>query len=310
MAARLSRGGVVAIAGLAALAVLVLILSVLALGQHRGSAPAPTPPATPTASQQPTPEDTPGTTPTSTPTGEPARAVAPARLVTALSTGTLLRATTGRCDGPAPAVSYSTDGGATWQPGDLAEANATAILRFVPGDIGQAITLDGECAPSGMWSFSEGADWEATAGFVGTSWRFDPARPDVVATPAGTDASLPCRALTLSAYDTTAVALCDDDTVVTTTDGAATWSERIEAPGALTVNASADGFRVLARGGDDCAGVRLSALADGALQTPGGCLEARFAPGEVALSSDPGNTVTAWVGDVYARSTDSGATWG
>ena len=301
------------VTGIGVLALIVAVLSWLALTQNRAASPAATkPPAS--ASPQPTApeattEPTPETTPTPTEAAPPA-AVAPTRIVTALTTGTLLRTTIGACEGAAPTPEYSTDGGATWQASALTEASPSAILRLIPGDIGQAIILDGECAPSGMWSFSEGVDWAETADFVGSSWRFDATQPDRIFTSAGTESTLPCPALAVSFWDTTAIALCGDATVVTTTDGAASWSAPTPAPGALTVAASPDGFTVLLTGGEDCAGVQVAPLADGALGAGGACLDAQFAPGEVAMSGDGDGAVTVWAGETYARSQDGGATWG
>ncbi|MBO3663520.1 hypothetical protein [Microbacterium stercoris] len=300
------------ITAVALLAVIVAVLSWLALSQNRAT----TPPATePPAASTPEPTAT-AAEPTPTPTPEPTEApappaaVAPTRIVAALTTGTLLRTSMGACGGAAPVPEFSTDGGATWQTSALSEASPAAILRLIPGEVGQAIILNGECAPTGMWSFSEGADWAETADFVGGSWRFDPAQADRIFTSAGTEATLPCAALTVSFWDTTAIALCNNGTVVTTTDGAGSWSTPVAAAGALTVTASPDGFKTLMTGIDGCAGVQVAPLADGALGAPGACLEAQYAPGEVAMSGDGDGLVTVWAGGTYARSQDGGANWG
>ncbi|GAB3284734.1 hypothetical protein GCM10027426_25100 [Microbacterium lacusdiani] len=293
--------------GVGLLGAVVLVLSALALTQHRG-----TPPAAESPSETRTPTESPEPTTSATPSAEPEApaAVAPTRHLTQLTTGTLIRSTSGECGGSAPTVEFSTDAGATWTPGDTSAAGASQVLRLLSGDIGQAITLDATCAPSGMWSFSEGAAWEQAADLVGGSWYFNPGAPTTVHAPAG-DVPLPCTALALSAFDTTAIALCDDATVVTTADNAATWSAPVPAPGALTVHAAADGFRVMIDGAAaQCAGVQVAALTDGAIASPGACLPAEFAPGDVALAAGGDGTVVVWAGDVVGRSADGGANWG
>lgn len=296
-------------AALGLLGVVVLALSALALTQHHGApATAGSPSPSKTATESPQPEPSASDTPSAEP--EAPAAVAPTRHLTQLTTGTLIRSTTGECGGNAPTVEFSTDAGATWAAGDTSAAGASQVLRLLSGDIGQAVTLDATCAPSGMWSFSEGAAWEQTADLVAGSWYFNPGAPTTVHAPAG-DVPLPCTALALSAYETTAIALCDDATVVTTADNAATWSAPVPAPGALTVHAAADGFRVMIDGAAaQCAGVQVAALADGAVASPGACLPAEFAPGDVALAAGGDGTVVAWAGDVVGRSADGGANWG
>jgi hypothetical protein len=296
-------------AALGALTVAVLVLSVLALAQHRSS-PVTADTPRPTGTADPTPEGSPSPSPTPSDTPEPEApaSVVPTRHLTQLSSGTLIRATTGQCNGPAPAIEFSTDSGATWSPGDA--GGATQILRLLAGDIGQAIAFDDSCQPTGIWSFNDGATWEQTTDFVAGSWFFNPAADTTVRAPDG-DRPLPCRTLAFSAWDITAIALCDDGTVVTTSDAASTWSEPVDVDGALTVSAAPDGFRVLIDGSAaDCDGVQVTSLADGAPQPAGACLTTEFEPGDVALAAAGDGSVVAWAGDEFARSGDGGATWG
>lgn len=299
--------------GLGTLAVFVLILSVLALTQHRSAPVATGAPAPRTESPAATQSASPDPAASEEPTGEPeapAAAVVPTRHLTMLNTGTLIRSTTGQCNGPAPVVESSTDSGATWAVGDTSAAAPTQVLRLLSGGVAQAIVFDQSCQPTGMRSVDEGSVWVASPGLLQGSWYFNPAAPASLHAPSG-ETTLPCTALAFSAWDTTAIALCDDGTAVTTTNGAATWSERVPAPGAVTANAAPDGFRVLVRGtAPDCAGVQVAPLTDGIVQPAGGCLTAEFAPGDVALAGGGDGSIAAWVGDVFALSADGGATWG
>ncbi len=179
-----SGARIIAIVAVVLLAVGVGVLSVWALQRGAGApgasgaSPAPTftfERGMPTASATPTP----------TPTTPVAVADASERFL-ALDGDTLWRATAGACDGEAPVVELSTDGGESWSDATPTRVDAVQVLgvaTFGEGD-GEVIAAVGsDCEPAALRSYSAGADWDAyadvltAATFLSPSGRDDSGAP-------------------------------------------------------------------------------------------------------------------------------------
>lgn len=298
-------------AGVAVLAIVAIVLSVLALTQYRtaptdaGATPAPsvTLPAPVLTDQPPASQ---------TPTPEPVTAVAPTRLLAAQDAGRVYRATVGACPEPRTAFEFSNDGGATWQGGDAAgSTDSTMALTLSIGgpEFVQMVTLAAqECTPQYIRSFVSGIDWEVFNSDLGAAWFLNPGTPGVVHSPQG-DMPAPCTAVALSGTGPRAAVLCDDATVVTTTDAAATWGAPVAVPAAAAIAVSPNGYRIAVLNGAGCLGVQVLEVADGVLTPPGACLSATAVPGEVAITTAADDSVYVWAGDTLARSTDGGSGW-
>jgi hypothetical protein len=296
-------------AGVAVLAIVALVLSVLALTQYRtptdaGNTPGPsvTLPA-PVLTDQPPETQAPP---------EPITVVAPTRLIAAQDAGRVYRATVGACPEPRTAFEFSNDGGATWQAGNATgSTDSTMALTLSIGgpEFVQMVTLAAAgCAPQYIRSFVSGIDWEVFNNDLGAAWFLNPGTPGVVHSPQG-DLPTPCTAVALSGTGDRAAVLCDDSTVATTTDAAATWAAPVPVPGAAAIAVSPNGYRVAVLNAEGCLGGQDLEVADGVLTPPGGSLSATAAPGEVAITTAADDSVYVWAGDTVARSADGGAGW-
>jgi hypothetical protein len=244
-----------------------------------------------------------------------ARAVPSTRVLAAFDGTTAWRATTGACPATPASPELTTDSGATWKKTDATgPTKVTAIQRiFVGGkDLAMMVGLNqADCTPALIKTFVAGRSYAAYPKELAGTWFVNPADRSSVHSPAGVFAS-PCSVIALAPRDAkTAAVLCDDHTVHMTTDAAATWLIRVDAPGAVALAASDTGYFAAALDQVGCAGVQVTGVNTNATSNPG-CYPIDAAADSLAAKvavSAAGGTLWLWAGDSVARSTDNGATW-
>jgi len=247
-------------------------------------------------------------------------AVPSIRLLSALDADTAWRATTGECPAAAAAPELTTDAGATWKGTDATgDVQVTALqsLHVVSNTLVELTGLAAaDCAPQFVKSFVAGDDYASYPKELASRWYVDPAERSIVHTPDG-DVAAPCSSVVALAPRTDvaneAAVLCDDTRVFITEDSAGSWSDPVQAPGAVNLAVTSVGYLVASVGLPECAGVQLVAMsARSSTATPTGCVPVdapkEAMPGNVAISEASG-TVWLWAGTVLRRSSDGGVTW-
>ena len=290
------------------LTALVGALVVIALTQNRditnaGAAPgvSPVPSATPIPS-------------TPAATAAPVAVAVPTRAIGALDGQNAVRAVSTNCPDQTT-VEVTADGGATWSPAEPSTlATVQSIVQGADAFIGMiGLGIEG-CAPAYERSFTDGAAWEDAPNELGASWYLDPADRASLHSPTGT-VTAPCAvAVQVAALDdASAAVLCEDATVHGTADGGASWGDPVAVPGASAISVGGSGYRVAVINANACVGTQLAEMtAEGAVLevgTPGTCLAATVAMGEVVLATGDDGATWVWAGDVVARSQDGGVSW-
>ena len=219
--------------GVAVLAIVTVILSVIAL-RISGNPSA-------NASQATSPSETPTTTqapdPTATSTPSSVVLVPPTRLLAAFDAAGVSRYGPAACPDPRTTFEVSSDGGVTWEGSDVAEStDSTAALNPTAGssDVVHMVTLTAECAPQYLRSFVGGIEWQVFNSDLPVTWYFDPADGTTVNTPQGAR-STPCTAVSMAATGSRAAVLCTDSTIFVTEDSAASWSSAISVRNAAAI---------------------------------------------------------------------------
>jgi len=294
--------------GVAVLAIVTVILSVIALTQFSGNPSA-------NASQATSPSETPTTTqapdPTATSTPSSVVLVPPTRLLAAFDGRRVYRATVAACPDPRTTFEVSSDGGVTWEGSDVAEStDSTAALNLTAGssDVVHMVTLTAECAPQYLRSFVGGIEWQVFNSDLPVTWYFDPADGTTVNTPQGAR-STPCTAVSMAATGSRAAVLCTDSTIFVTEDSAASWSSAISVRNAAAIGVSPRGYRIAVLDAEGCTGIQLGELVDGEFSDLGACLGVEAVQGDVAVTTAADGSTFVWAGDVFSGSPNGGATW-
>jgi hypothetical protein len=289
---------------LAALAVLTVVLAgaaVLNLGSQAASTADTQPPALPV----------------STPVATAAAAPVPAqtRALTALSATAAWRTNaTGSCPAAPVGLEYTTDGGATWAPSASAgSAGVSALLGLglsADGSVQAVGQTSADCAPALFTTTARADRWTPAAG-VEQEWYIVPGAPASINSPGGVRAT-PCAAVIAvdAASADAAAVLCDNERIVRTQDGGATWDDGLYVPGARTFAASASGYLLATVGRDDCAGVRLVIVYPSAAPADGAASACRVTPDTSQVSlSIAGDILWLWTGEDIAITADRGVSW-
>lgn len=229
----------------------------------------------------------------------PSKSPSPSSSRTAASTGSPFvlalvddehawRSTTGRCDGTAPVLERTEDGGASWSRVKI-EAKQVLRLRFSEPTVGFAVVSDGSCTPSVRATADAGATWQESA--AGETWApLD--GPDVLV-PGGREVAACGTAKVLGLAPVTgerAWVLCSDGAVRSTSDSGQSWSTSERVQGATSIAATEERVAVTAEGGD-CKGTTIRVAADGGELGNDSCVE-DATRAAVALSGDGGWLVT------------------
>lgn len=302
---------------LAVLTLAVMAISAIALtrsatpsaeGIPATGTPKPTVTSVPEPSQEPSEEPTPEPTTEEPETPAVINAVVPDRLLTVVNKDILVRSMVGSCTQPGT-IEFSKDGGKTWKESTtVAATNSTLHMRVLPTRATniQLISLDKDCKPQLVRTENQGTSWVAPTTPTG-AWFFNPETPTTINAPDG-KVDAPCSAVAFAAAKDGAAVLCDDSTIITTTDKAATWKEPISVPGAIAINVSDDGYVVGVANQGECVGLQTLEVKGATVGTLSSCLERDLKEGTVAVARTSGS-VLAWIGNDLANSPDGGETW-
>lgn len=282
-----------AIVGLVIVAVVVAVLSALALLRDDGSAKADrAPAATTTVTSSPT--ATASTTPT-------AAAVprADERFIIA-STDSLWRSTAGACGGAEPLVERSVDGGASWKdvtPHYRGIAQVASLDAVGKDGAEMVAALGTGCTATGLNSFTAGKYWETDDTSLGQSryLAFDDAH--TVVSPGG-DFAAPCAdAHGLRAFGKIVAVICDGSPYVR---GESDWT-KLDATNTVALSIASGDLFVARTGVKGCTGIALARFAGGSgAGTDAGCAADATTTGPIAMATSQTRTYI-WSGDTVSR---------
>ena len=254
---------------------------------------------------------------TSVPAAVPIVAVPPTRFLSAVDDTTAWRAVTGECPSSPVAPEFTTDAGVAWTFTNATDQTDVTALQGLIASSESIVQLVGlaaaDCEPQFVQTFVGGDTFKSYPEKLEGAWFIDPADRAFVHSPTG-DSAAPCPAMiALAPRDAeSAAVLCDDQTIFTTTDAAATWSSPMTLAGAVAITASDTGYLAAAVGRAECAGVQLQTITPALISTEQGCFKTAAQPaqlsGTVAVSSASG-TIWLWAGDAFTRSADGGVNW-
>lgn len=271
---------------------------------------------TPPNSPGPHATDAAGATPAGSPKPSSIVAVAPNRILAALDGSIAWRATTGSCPDASARPELTTDGGGSWKTTDAtAFTQVTALQRILVTGEGEAamVGLSAEgCEPQFIETFVAGDNYVSYPEELGSTWFTIPADLSSVHSPAG-DSATPCdTVISLAPRGADAAGLlCADGDVYETTDGAASWAQATQIPGAVSLTAFDGAYIAAVVGTPTCPGVQIVNIS-GQPDATNGCFavnkSARALAGNVALSA-AADTIWLWAADLLVRSIDDGLTW-
>ncbi len=258
----------------------------------------------------------PSTTATATATEPAASRASPLTgIITAVDANTAWRGTTGSCSASGAALSFTSDGGHTWQN---ARTPYPVLTRVQPTDASRAFVVGGDpnCVMGVRTTTDSGTTWlGAGPGNMSETLARDTKDPTKVRAPGGRTAS-PCG--TLAVVDvarnspTGAEALCVDGSIRATTDDGRTWPQSGLVSGALALDSRVVGGTVttfVARVRPGCSGVAVTSVANGTATDLGCAPTGPTLPGHVALTSPTADAGWLLVGNDTWRSADGLATW-
>ena len=175
------------------------------------------------------------------------------------------------------------------------------MLRLLVGGGVSSILVvanDDQCEPRLFGTDARGDAWYQ-AGSAGMAWYLDLSSPREIGTPDGLR-DVPCEAVSLAAVGSRAALLCADSSVITSADRGATWSDPIDVPMAVAINvADSEGYIVALANHDGCRGIRTATIRDGALDTPGECLESGPVVGGDVAVAHIADEVILWAPDAF-----------
>ncbi|WP_156376678.1 hypothetical protein [Yonghaparkia sp. Root332] len=306
---------------LVAFLVLDAVLVAWALGAHRAATEV-EPDAVPIVTPQPGGSTSPSASasPSASSPAESA-AIAPepsTHILSALDAEVAWRALTGPCPQTEATPQLTTDGGASWRDTDAtAPTGVTSLQRIVveAPDVATMVALRGtDCTPTLIRTFVAGDNYEEYPDELAGAWFVDPADRSRVQSPTGS-ATAPCESVVaLAARDgASALVLCADGSLATTSDSGASWSAAVPAPGVQAIGNASAGFIAAAVGREGCAGIQVLQIdAASAASSATGCLLTDIAPADfagVVAIAEAASTVWLWAGDLIQRSSDGGASW-
>ena len=191
------------------------------------------------------------------------------RIITAVDGSTAWRASTGSCLASGAALSFTSNGGKTWQN---AKTPYPEVFRVQPTDASRAFVVGGDpnCVMGTRSTVDGGTTWTGTGpGTLADILARDIKDPTKVRAPGGRTVA-PCGTLAvvdLARNSTTgAEALCADGSIRATTDDGRTWPQAGQVDGALALDSRVNNGTVtalVARQRADCTGVAFSSVANG-----------------------------------------------
>ena len=218
------------------------------------------------------------------------------------SSDVLIVATTGVCDGTAPTVLVSEDGGESLAPVKPDVSRVLAVSVQTNGDL-KIVGADDDCEAVGLTSDDGGATWDTAP--IGTGWYRDPESPTALVVANGST-DVGCQVMSVSDVSTSVARVsCDDGSVRATDDAGESWTTL----GGLTAVRAVD-FRSTTGGvalvqTDDCAVSAFLTVDGGQTWEQRGCADGQV--GRAVL--DQSDRILASVDATVSESTDGGLTW-
>jgi len=268
-------------------------------GEQREAGPIPTFSSGPTT-EAPTPTPEPTTAPSST---------QPAGFLSAVSATEAWRATPGSCTDDAALVERSTDGGATWQPMELAfDLRTVVALEAGPEKVSVLGGVGDDCERQFWSSFTAGEFWKEYPDQVSTLTFADVDSSTVSLD--GTAVPSPCPAPSRVLSDGTVGLVACADAVSTRTTGG-DWSS-VSVPGLLDAVLLSGEYLAGVTGVDTCDGVAVQSVTTPvtprSAATTIGCVTGVDAAQGIVLASVD-DVVWLSAGSVSRVSVDGGVTW-
>jgi hypothetical protein len=268
-------------------------------GEQREAGPIPTFSSGPTT-EAPTPTPEPTTAPSST---------QPAGFLSAVSATEAWRASPGSCTDDPALVERSTDGGATWQPMELAfDLRTVVALEAGPEKVSVLGGVGDDCERQFWSSFTAGEFWEQYPDQA-SSVAFADVDSSTVSL-AGASSPSPCASpVRVSTEGSTSLVACEGTFSVKT--GTADWAA-VAVPGLLDVTTVANQYIAAVSGVSTCEGVAVQSVAvpaaSSSTPTTIGCVTGVDAGAGVMLASVDD---TVWLSTASAAlvSVDGGRTW-
>lgn len=281
---RASGAQLVAVSGVAVLAIAVGALSAAALQQGN--------PAMPDGTARPAPTFDFGTDrASSTPSDSAAESTPPAdeERFLAIHGDRLWRATAGSCGGEPPVVELSTDRGASWTdvtPPGAEQVLAVSALADIAGEV--VAGTGANCAPAVMRTYTSGLEWATYPRALGDTTYLSPVDGETVVRP-GDDVTAPCPNAHGVRASRGEIGVVCDGTAYTLFDGA--WTGLLRHP--IAIDAVA-GRIVVAHGSSRCEGVAVTRF-DGVEQDELICFRDADASAPAAISMLD-NQLALWSG--------------
>lgn len=279
----------------AAVAALAIVVGVLAFAAYQRANPEPTP-----AEPGPVPSFDLGVqTQTPTPTTPVAAPLAlEAQRFLSVGGAQWWRATAGACDGPAPVVERSPDGGETWvdvTPTYRGIAQVQSLDAFSAQDAEMVAALAG-CEAQALRTYTNGEFWESYPDVLAISRYVSPTDAAAVVLPSGPVAAPCAQASGLRASGDTVALLCEGR--AWSWSGAEWQQLGPENAIALTLDGS---DLIVAHSAPDCAGVALSRVTPQS-SSPLSCAEGLDAAAPTAIDLT-GSDLYVWSADSFTSIT-------
>jgi photosystem II stability/assembly factor-like uncharacterized protein len=225
-----------------------------------------------------------------------------ATMLDASTGGVVIRASAGNCDGNAPSVLVSTDGGKNFAPTKPDVSQVLAVNVRTSGTL-DIVGADDDCKPIGLTSDDDGETWDDSS--VITGWYRDPESATGIIRGTAT-ADVGCDVIALSEVNPTVVWVsCADGTVRSTDDAGTTWTtlDGIKAVRSLSFDSSTEGVALVQT--DDCAASVFRTADAGETWDQRGCITGQTGHGIL----DQDSRMLAAVDATVSESTDGGSTW-
>ena len=235
------------------------------------------------------------------------------RLLFAVSSKTVWRATVGDCETPGK-IERSTNSGASWKV--IVRRGPAPIVRLGAAPSGDVFAIGGTRQSCSTRYVAYANDGTVTASTTSPEnvWFPSPNDSNKITGPGGTKAT-PCKGQIVGLAPlnlSRALVVCDNGAAMSTRNSGKTWRQAARIPNTLAIAAGGGRYWV-AGAHEGCDGVALQSLTEtsGRLTRGGTKCAAglEVAGGQVALDVTGDDTIWLWSGSRVVVSRDDGQTW-